>query len=284
MLGSDLLGVVPSNYCFYFAKDLQCRFCEIVDSFTTEVEYERAVKRPAEIVDGLAAAVAYEPAIRHLAVTSGNLRSYDDTCRMYVELGRGFRALVECGRLHDRLATLMPPDTHSLIDDLVDVGYNKIYFPLEVWPRRLFEAVCPGKAAYGYDRILAALDRALAVAGRGNVYTNFIYGIQSLDLGMQSSSYNAERENQVALEAVECLLDRGVIPAFTVYHHGGFAPIGPVALCPEAMEAFFVRWGDLVQASGLVKPGHKSVIFGQQSLSNTMYNDGFALAVHRALD
>lgn len=283
MLGPDLLGVAPSNYCFYFARDLQCRFCEIVDSFRTEVEHARAVKHAAEIVEGVAAAVAHEPAIRHLAVTSGNLRSYDETCRMYIDLGRGFSELIERGCLHDRLATLMPPDTHALIDELVNVGYNKIYFPLEVWPRRLFELICPGKATYGYDRILTALDQALAAAGRGNVYTNLVYGIQSLDSNMQGSCYDPERENQIALEAVECLLARGIIPAFTVYHHGGFAPIGPITLCSEAMERFFVRWGELVHASGLVQPGRGSVIFGQQSLSNTIYNDGFALAVHRAL-
>ena len=33
LLGDDLLGITPSNYCFYFKDDTQCRFCEILDTY-----------------------------------------------------------------------------------------------------------------------------------------------------------------------------------------------------------------------------------------------------------
>jgi hypothetical protein len=142
----------------------------------------------------------------------------------------------------------MPPDDLGKIALLKEKGFTKIYFPLEVFAPHHFRVVCPGKDDFGYERIIKALEVALEVFGVGNVYTNFVYGIQSLNSSLDPHSYDPERENNLSLEAVKGMLEMRVIPAFTLYHYGGYNSIG------------------------------RLVLFSPLSLSNTLFNDGFRLA------
>lgn len=114
--------------------------------------------------------------------------------------------------------------------------------------------------------------------GVGNVYTNFVYGIQSLDSSLNPLSYDPERENSLSLEAVKEMLAMKVIPAFTLYHYAGYNSIGKVELNPDATNSFFRQWGSLVSDSEIVPKDQEAVLFSPLSLSNTLFNDGFRLA------
>jgi hypothetical protein len=278
MLGADVLGVIPSNHCFYFRAGTECRFCEIQQTHRQSVEYRPTAKRRDVITEAVATAFTLEPRLRHFAVTSGNVRDYDYTARMFADLGARTSEVVDRRSLGDQLATLMPPTDLGLIDAIRRSGFNKIYFPLEVFRRDLFKVMCPGKDEYGYDRMLDALAMAVEVFGKGNAYTNFIYGVQSLDAPVGGRGFDAERENEVALEATADLLDRGVIPAFTIYHYGGANVIGELPLSSRSTLEFFREWGRMVASSGLVPPERDAVLFGPRSLSNTLFNDAFLLA------
>ena len=277
-LGTDVLGVVPSNYCFYYGGGNECRFCEILPTYLDKVGYESAAKPPPIIEKAISAALRLDENIRHVAVTSGNVRSYDHTSRLFVEIGNLLKLNTRAARIEQSLATLMPPDDLGLIPELKKAGYTKIYFPLEVYRREQFKVVCPGKDDYGYDRILQALDCALDSFGPGNVYTNFIYGLQSLDPNLAASSFDPLRENRVCAEAVEDMLERRVVPAFTFYHYGGFNSIGKLEIDSGAAFSFFKRWGELVFDSGIVPAEKEAVLFSTCSLSNTLFNDTFLLA------
>jgi hypothetical protein len=281
MLGVDLIGVIPSNSCSYFGQGTQCRFCEIMPTYLKQVRHPRARKRVAAIVDAVMRALDAEPARRHLAITSGNLASYDQTAELLAEIAESLRdrgALF--GRSGDMLATLMPPRDLRLIERLRDAGYNRIYFALEVHDRRRFATIGPGKDAYGYDRIVDALSVAVDVFGRGNVFTNYIYGLQSHDMGSERS-FDHANENRLARRAVEFMLGRNVVPAFTVYHESGDNQIGPLALDSESMWAFFRHWGERLASSGIVESEAETVIFGPHTLSNTLFNDAYRLASER---
>lgn len=278
MLGMDLIGVIPSNSCSYFGQGTQCRFCEIMPTYLKQVRHPRARKQVSAIVDAVVRALNADSARRHLAITSGNLASYDQTADLLVEIAEklGDRGVLS-KRVDDMLATLMPPRDLRLIERLRLAGYNRIYFALEVHDKRRFAAICPGKNDYGYDRIVDALSAALDVFGRGNVFTNYIYGLQSYESG-SARPFDAVEENALAQRAVEFMLNFGIVPAFTVYHESGDNQIGPIALDGDQMWEFFRCWGERLASSGIVQSEAETVIFGPYTLSNTLFNDAYRLA------
>lgn len=277
-LGCDLLGITPSNYCFYFQNGSQCKFCEILPTYKSQVEYPKSLKSVDVIVEAVSTAFARNPHLRFLAITTGNFKSYDAVFDYFAQIGQKLQKDPNYPRIEQNLATLMPPQDLKKISLLKEYGFTKIYFPLEVFDRTHFEKICPGKAEYGYDNILRALDEALRIFGKGNVYTNFVYGNQSIDASLNPNSYDPQKENELSIKAVEGMLSMGVIPAFTVYHYGGYNAIGDLQLDTTATIAFFKQWGQLVLKSKIVPDDASSVIFGPLTLSNTLFNDGFRLA------
>ena len=276
-LGTDLLGVTPSNYCFYYKSGTDCRFCEILPTYHAHVEYTAAIKPVHTMCDAIRRAFDSEPRLRYLAVTSGNFAEYDATATRFADLMQLLMPR-RITALKDVLATLMPPTDFRYIGALRDAGFTKVYFSLEVYRPDLFEIVCPGKASYGYDRILNALQTAVASFGIGNVYTNFVYGIQSLDHSLSSRSYCPERENDICRDAVSSMLDLGVVPVFTLYHYGGYNSIGAVSLDPYATDAFFRTWGVVLANSAVIPCDRVAALFSSTSLSNSLFNDGLLLA------
>ncbi|MEK7340171.1 MAG: radical SAM protein [Candidatus Rhabdochlamydia sp.] len=280
-LGTDLLGIIPSNYCFYFQTKKQCRFCEILPTFKNKVEFPKTFKSLDVIEKSILTALQNEERLRFVAITTGNIHSYDATIDYFIQIGERLQKALIFQKAEQVLATLMPPEDLSKISLLREKGFTKIYFPLEIFDPGHFRIVCPGKDDFGYERILKALEIAIEVFGVGNVYTNFVYGIQSLNSSLSPTSYHPERENNLSLQAVKELLARKVIPAFTLYHYGGYNSIGKIELDLDATNSFFREWGTLVCNSGIVPIRQETVLFSPLSLSNTLFNDGFRLANKR---
>lgn len=277
-LGTDLLGITPSNYCFYFQQGKQCKFCEILQTFKKEVEYPKTFKSLEVIENSIISALKNESRLRFIAITTGNIQSYDATVDYFVKIGQRLLKNHVFDKAEQVLATLMPPGDLSKIAHLREAGFTKIYFPLEVFEPAHFRIVCPGKAEYGYEKILLALEKAVEVFGTGNVYTNFVYGIQSLNSSLDPQSFNSDKENILSLKAVEEMLSRSVIPAFTLYHYGGYNSIGTLNLDPNSTGYFFQKWGELVANAEVVPSDQEAVLFSFLSLSNTLFNDGYRLA------
>jgi hypothetical protein len=277
-LGADLLGITPSNYCFYFQTKSQCRFCEILPTFKNEVDFPKTFKNLDIIEHSIIKALEHEKRLRFIAITTGNIHSYDATVDYFIQIGQRLQKTPVFQKAEEVLATLMPPEDLSKLWLLHQSGFTKIYFPLEVFDPSHFRLVCPGKDDFGYERILKALEVAVEIFGVGNVYTNFVYGIQSLNSSLNSESYDPQKENTLCLEAVKQMLKRKVIPAFTLYHYAGYNSIGNIELDLNTTNSFFRQWGDLVYEAKLFPQTQESVIFSPISLSNTLFNDGFRLA------
>lgn len=277
-LGTDLLGITPSNYCFYFQNKKQCRFCEILPTFKDAVEFPKTFKSKDIIENALLTALKNDSQLKYIAITTGNIHSYDSTVDYFCEIGQRLQKSPVFQQAEEVLATLMPPDDFSKIEKLKASGFTKVYFPLEVFEKEHFRVVCPGKDEYGYDRLLKALEKATQVFGKGHVYTNFVYGIQSLNSSLEGASYDPEQENILSHIGVREMLERGIIPAFTLYHHGGYNQIGNIQLDLKNTYDFFHEWGRLVQASNIVPKQQEAVLFSSLSLSNTLFNDGYRLA------
>lgn len=275
-LGLDLVGAVPSNSCFYFKNKMQCKFCEILPTYENHVKYPKPLKNLSTICDALQRSIEKEKKIQHICITAGNVKSYDYTCRFFIDIGKELLKRNLHTTIKHVLATLMPPNQLSLIDELSNTFFNKVSFPLEVYEKDHFKITCPGKAAYGYDNILQALQYALKFFGKGNVLTNLVYGMQSFH--PEQTRFFPEKENEFALIATQELLKREILPTFSIYHYGGFNSVGKLELDSRYVYNFFKEWGKLVVDSHLLPQKENTLIFSPWTCSNTLYNDAFLLA------
>jgi hypothetical protein len=111
----------------------------------------------------------------------------------------------------------------ALPDDLIEqfrreelVDY--VCFNLELWSEPLFAKICPGKNRYvGYHRWIEALETAVRLWGRGNVYSAMVAGIE-LDPEYGMSWEEAAR---LALQGAEDLCSRGIIPIYSLMWPSG---------------------------------------------------------------
>ncbi|MDX3225236.1 radical SAM protein [Streptomyces sp. ME19-01-6] len=273
MLGLDALGVIPNNYCAYFAERDECRFCEIEPSYREVGSYPSMRKSVDVISEGLRAALADDDA-KHLVITAGNLKKNDRTATVYGDiLGRvGF----DSSRPVYRFGSLMAPESHERMEYMHRQGLDGVAYNLEFFREDQFTKLAPGKAKYGRKRLMEALEYARDTFGNGHVYTNLVYGVQSWEHSGKPIDFG--KENAICLDAVEALLDAGILPLFTIYHTTGKNSMGRISIDEAAAIDFHREYGRLVAASGLVPSNRTGVLFNVSTISNHVYNDAFAAA------
>lgn len=268
-LGTDAVGVIPNNYCYYFKDGAECRFCEIEPSFKAAVGFPRHRKPLDEIVEALRFAIPKARA-RHLNITAGNLRRNDRTAEYYCRILEG----IDARNLHGvyRFGSLMAPESFEKLDELQEAGLQGVAFNLEFHDRGQFARLAPGKDGYGYDKLIEVLQRSVEVFGEGNVYSNMVFGIQTWGAG---DGFNASAEVEACLAATEDLLGKSVLPLFTLYHTSGKNRIGRVAITTEAVTAFHRSYAEAVAKCGLVPPDRTGVLFNRSTIANHLYNDAY---------
>ena len=67
------------------------------------------------------------------------------------------------------------------IDELKKAGIEKVVFNLEAITECGFEKYCPGKAELGYQFFIDRLRYAIDVFGKGNVWTNLVFGLETVE-------------------------------------------------------------------------------------------------------
>lgn len=273
-LGSDGVGVVPNNSCSYFGNKSECRFCEIVPNYKDARTNPAAKKQIATMQEAVTSAVLLDPTIRYLFLTTGNDRTYDETYLTYRDILAPITDLLK-DRGVTTFGVLMPPDDFRLIDMVHTAGLDSITFNLEVWDTKLAEEMTPGKVLYGRDKMLAALDYARNVFPQGNTLSNLVYGIQAYEFNNPLWHHDPGLEAEKALEGIDGLLSRGIVPTHTIYHTSGSNPIGPIALDPKATLDYHMEYARRVFDSGLI-PVARPALFGSLgTVSNSLFNDAY---------
>lgn len=276
LLGINALGVIPQNYCNYFSMNLQCKFCEIVCSFVKTKIFDRALKPLHLVADSIKLALELDKSIKYLVITSGNFTQSNNECaQYYIDL---LKLIKKELKNHDVYvyASLVPPKDRNLVREMKNVGYNAIAYNLEAWNEDNFKAISPGKATFIMGGLKSALREAVNIFGKGNVFSNTIYGIQSLQ-GIDGKTYNADRENKLLYECDYGHLELGVIPLHTIYHTIGCNKIGNIQLDLNSLKEFFNQYGMIMNQSDLIPPDREGVLFDLGSISNHPYNDVFIL-------
>jgi hypothetical protein len=141
----------------------------------------------------------------HVIIISGNLRDNElnHQCNIYAEIACGIYNEISEKTTEGIVAVTMPPSNFRLLCKLKDSGISKIVFNLEVGNEPWFSQYCPGKSAIGYDYISNALTESVKIFGAGNVWTNFVLGLEPI----------AE-----LLFICERLAKQGIVPSANVLH------------------------------------------------------------------
>jgi hypothetical protein len=208
--------------CQFWGKDEECGFCDInsnarqmkrssdftlnapVKSIDDILEVARAVEEDARELYGYEAPLAY-------LLSGGTIKSTlhgkseDEFYGEYVEALKwgGHRRFVN-------LQTNAKPK--EVLRQYRAKGLDSHHADMEVWDRRLFEWICPGKAAnVGWDNWVRWLIDSVDVFGEGAVKPLFVAGIEMA----KPFGFDTVAEAVASTtEAMETLMSRGVIVRF----------------------------------------------------------------------
>lgn len=222
-LHGDMVVVNVAPGCDYFlekhdGKSMRCAFCAYGapdDRVAHLGQLARNPELPAltytRMQETLAAAVE-EMAIHHIYLVGGSMTDWRQEGERFLEIARQVQTVIQhripvtCG------SGALPDDIlHELHSQhLVD----NVCFNLEIWSEELFAKICPGKHRFvGYRRWLQSLEQAVALWGRGHVYSAMVAGIEL----EPEHEMSWEQAADLAIRGADDLCARGIIPIYSLY-------------------------------------------------------------------
>lgn len=218
----DMLVINVAPGCEYFlhkhdGMSMRCGFCAYgapdertvhLGQKTGRVEIpEPTLERMREALE----AVISQTEIRHIYLVGGSLTDARKEGERFLQLARfvkqantrGIPVALGSGALPDDIIAQF----HA--EQLVQF----VCFNLEMWSEPLFAKVCPGKHRYvGYQRWIEALETAVRLWGRGNVYSAMVAGIElEPEHGLEW-----DEAARIALQGAEDLCSRGILPIYSL--------------------------------------------------------------------
>ena len=173
--GEDCLFFCYQNYCSHFSKDEQCLFCNLVSTSQTYNSVLR--KKDTDDIGEVAAAAFAERTIKHVLLTGGCF-NHQKEIDLVSEIVNSIKAHTGL----DRIPGTVLPSPAKGPDDAqryFETGIKAIGFSMEIWDKKLYEAICPGKSTgTSHDEFVKSIGKAVKVFGAGNVYGVFVMGLE----------------------------------------------------------------------------------------------------------
>lgn len=231
--GSNNAYVLAFNTCQYWGPKEECRFCDINENYRVkrslgQYHQARAHKDPVEVGQVLEEVFGseqwtpeYRP--RFVFITGGQITSRVDglsEADFYIRYVREARHRTG-GRWPIRLE--MAPKPRPVVRQFREAGLTCFDHNMEVWDKRLFEWVCPGKTRnVGYDTWVRLMVEAVEELGQGHVITNMVMGVEMARPYGLATVGEAVKSTS---EGFDFLMSRGVFPqptSWCVSHLSGF--------------------------------------------------------------
>lgn len=120
----------------------------------------------------------------HLILISGNLsnESLDKQADIYCDISKSISNDLKARISEGIVAVMTPPKDLLKLEKMKSVGIDIAVFNLEVGNEPWFSRYCPGKKELGLDFFYERLVRAVDIFGFGNVWTNFVLGLEPIDM------------------------------------------------------------------------------------------------------
>jgi hypothetical protein len=227
-----LVYLTVFRLCQYFGRESECRFCDINHNYRQQLAAGRpytGVKSVEEVLEALEIIAGTEPLeaadrSRAYTVTGGSVLTQVDGLAegpFYARYVEAIEARFPGRWIGKVVAQALPADE---VRRFKDAG-ARIYHPnYEVWDRRLFEQICPGKDRHvGRDEWIRRILDAATVFGPRYVIPNFVagvemarpYGFASVDEAIASTA-----------EGLDFFMSKGITPRFTTWCPEPTTPLG----------------------------------------------------------
>jgi hypothetical protein len=172
--GKDCLFFCYQNYCSHFAKNQQCAFCNLV---STSSVYDSVMRKKDPVDVGEVVKTAWaEGDVNHVNLTGGCITPKREVAIVSEILA----SIREHTGLDTVPGTLLPsPAKGDAIQKYHETGIGSLCFAMEVWDKKYYEAICPGKAVgTSHDEFVSSIKQAVGIFGEGNVYAIFVMGLE----------------------------------------------------------------------------------------------------------
>jgi hypothetical protein len=211
--GPFCILVSPLDFCAYYTKGEACTYCVLSAAMDAGVKAKLMPPVPdhgtiAEAVD----MATRDIKLKDLKLCGGALYDTKKEARYYKKC------------LEAILERIDPPEEIQIFSqafdeedqrDLKALGATNLLFNLEVWNERLWPELLPGKAkAIGREEWIRRLTRAVEIFGRGHVGTGFVGGYECAP---RPGFLSPDEALKSYLEGFEFLIERGIVPWFTVW-------------------------------------------------------------------
>lgn len=244
-----LIFVTMNKHCEFWNTGDQCLFCNINATLKDQkVGGEDVVARtnPEEIAEVVKTAITVDHHYRFLLITGGTILSrYQGQTELEFYLTR-LKALREKLQVWIPSAVQIAPYDDEGWRRLHEIGFGSVQPNIEVWDKKLFQWICPGKDKFiGYDEWIKRTIRAVDFWGPGRVNPNFVLG---LEMAKPHGFEDVSSAVRSTANGFDFLMSHGVVPRFNLWTReagSAFAdqPAPPLEYFIEAQKAYTeLRW------------------------------------------
>ncbi|TAN48901.1 MAG: radical SAM protein [Rhodospirillales bacterium] len=214
------LNVFQSGYCYFWADDKGCKFCDIV----THTKQQRDALgvpsrlRSEEVKETIAEAIKEKGRFTNICLTAGSVTKgnqvFDQEVDFYIELLQSIGELFKTRRFPSQLIA-SAFNEKQLARLYENTGLSSYTSDLEVFTEEKFNWICPGKAKWvGYYEWRDRLVRAVDIFGHGNVGTCLVGGVE---LAKPHGFKTEDEALKATLDEAEYLAERGVTTVYIVW-------------------------------------------------------------------
>jgi hypothetical protein len=246
---SRMIFVTLNRYCEFWNTGDQCLFCNINTTLKDQkAGGEDVVARidPKVIAEVVKIAFSVDHHYAFMYISGGTiLTKYKGQTELEFYLTR-LKAIREKLQVWIPTTVQIAPYDDEGLRKLYETGFGSLQPNIEVWDRRLFKWICPGKDKFfGYDNWIKRMIRAVDFWGWGRVNPNFVLGVE---MAKPHGFKDVSSAVKSTCEGWDFLMSHGVLPRFNLWTReagSAFAdqPAPPLEFFIEAQKAYTeLRW------------------------------------------
>ena len=180
--GKNCLNIFITAKCDYWNNGMPCKFCSLkpTQNFHNDVDIEKKITDIKETVE-----IAFNSGdeLLWMVITGGSFKDRDYESNLYIDILNGIKEKIPKewnGKIKGNSA-LLPKNDENTLHRLFETGIEHPSFNLEVWGKKLFKNICPGKEKYiGFENILEVYKKSSKIWDYGDVWCNFVGGLTPL--------------------------------------------------------------------------------------------------------